>query len=784
MTYVELHCHSAYSFLDGASQPEELALRAAELGYEALALTDHDGVCGSLEFAQAAKAFGVRPITGAELTLEGGAHVTVLVESTRGYSNLCRLITAAHAETRPKVTELLPPALDLELLAELNDGLVCLSGCARHGLGVRDPNAAARLAKAFGPERFYVELQRPYERGDARRNARLRDLADAIGVKTVVTGDVHAHRHERAILQDALVAIRNCTALEGCEVERRGNWECILRAPDELSERFPDDRNAVERTREISERLEFDLTEELGYRYPDFSDRADPADVQLRRVCEQVFTTRYGPSNKLLQGRARRRLEEELVLIADLGLSGFFLLHHEVLEMARAIGEEIRPPGSARHALPPGRGRGSSVGSIVCYLTGLSHVDPVAAGLSLGRFINREMAGVPDIDLDFPRDIREKLIVAVIERYGNEHSALVASFSTYHARGAIRDLGKALGLPFAELKRLARLTEGNPYRVEEELRALPGAAEKLKSRRWRALGWLCKEIAGLPRHISQHPGGMVISTRPLVELVPVQPAAMEGRQICQWDKDSCSDAGFMKIDLLGLGMLSAVEDCVDRIALARGETVDLSRIPLDDRGVYDEIEAADTVGVFQIESRAQMQSLLRTKPENLDDLTVQVALVRPGPIQGGAVHPYIERRQKLREDPSFVPPADHPLLAEPLRDTLGVVVFQDQVLEVAMALAGFSVGEAEGLRRAMSRKRSLEALESYRARFVEGALAKGVDGATADMVYDKLVGFSGFGFPKSHAAAFALLAYQSAWLRRHYPAEFLCALLNAQPMGF
>ncbi len=307
---------------------------------------------------------------------------------------------------------------------------------------------------------------------------------------------------------------------------------------------------------------------------------------------------------------------------------------------------------------------------------------------------------------------------------------------------------------------------------------------RLGSARWRALGALAKEIAGLPRHISQHPGGMVISTRPLVELVPVQPAAMAGRQICQWDKDSCADAGFLKIDLLGLGMLSAVEECVDRIARLRGETIDLSRVPLDDPAVYAEIQRADTVGAFQIESRAQMQSLLRTRPENLDDLTVQVALVRPGPIQGKAVHPYIEHRRRLREDPSFVPPVDHPSLAEPLRDTLGVVVFQDQVLEVAMALAGFSVGEAEGLRRAMSRKRSHEALESHRQRFVEGALERGVERETADRVYDKLVGFSGFGFPKSHAAAFALLAYQSCWLRHHYPAEFLCALMNAQPMGF
>ena len=438
-----------------------------------------------------------------------------------------------------------------------------------------------------------------------------------------------------------------------------------------------------------------------------------------------------------------------------------------------------------RHVLPPGRGRGSSVGSLVCYLTGLSHVDPVANKLSLGRFLNRELASVPDIDLDFPRDIREKLIVRVTEKYGREHAALVASFATYRSRGAIRDVGKALGLPFADLERLAKLSDGwNAQRVGEELLLLPDAATKLASPRWRAFAELCTEIAGLPRHISQHPGGMVISSRPLVELVPVQPAAMAGRQMCQWDKDSCADAGFLKIDLLGLGMLSAVEECVDLVARTRNEKIDLSRVPLDDPDVFAEIQRADTVGCFQIESRAQMQTILRTRPENLDDITIQVALVRPGPIQGKAVHPYIERRQKLREDPAYEPPADHPLLREPLRETLGVVVFQDQVLDVAIHLAGFTVGEAEGLRRAMSRKRSHAALESYRTRFVEGALAKDVDEELAHMVYDKLVAFSGFGFPKSHSAAFGLLAYQSAWLRHHYGAEFLAALLNAQPMGF
>ena len=445
----------------------------------------------------------------------------------------------------------------------------------------------------------------------------------------------------------------------------------------------------------------------------------------------------------------------------------------------------MRGRDSPRMFLPPGRGRGSSVGSVVCYLTGLSHVDPVENGLSLGRFINHELTSVPDIDLDFPREIREKLIVRVTERYGHEHAALVASFATYRSRGAIRDVGKALGLPQTELERLARVTDGwHAERVADEVAALPDAEQKLLSKRWRAFQFLTREIAGLPRHVSQHPGGMVISSRPLVELVPVQPAAMAGRQLCQWDKDSCSDAGFLKIDLLGLGMLSCVEECVDRIARLHGAPLDLSRIPLDDTAVFAEIQAADTVGVFQIESRAQMQSLLRTKPETIDDLTIQVALVRPGPIQGKAVHPYIEHRRLLREDPSFVFPVPDESLREPLAATLGVVVFQDQVLDVAIALAGYTIGEAEGLRRAMSRKRSHEALEAHRERFVSGAIGRGVGAVVAEGVFDTLVGFSGFGFPKAHAAAFGLLAYQSAWLRHHYPAEFLCGLLNEQPMGF
>ncbi len=778
VAYAELHCHSAYSFLDGASRPEELAAQAHEQGHGALALTDHDNLCGALEFAHAARALGVRPITGCELTVadgHGDFHVTLLVETRTGYTNLSQLLTAAHAADR------LVPRTPLAALCERAEGLVCLTGCARQGALVHPDERVALercrvLYEAFGRAGLRVELQRPLWRGDRARNRRLLESARLFGLRTVATNDVHVHDRRRGALQDALVAIRSHLPLEACEAERRGNREHVLKSPREMALLFGDLPEATRETAELADRLRFDLTQDLGYRYPAADDTV--ADAELAQICALELERRYrGLAHR---GEARARLDEELALIRHHGLSGFFLLHREILEIAREIAIAVRGPHSARMALPPGRGRGSSVGSIVCYLTGLSHVDPVAARLSLGRFLNRELASVPDIDLDFPRDIREKLILAVHDRFGRERSALIAAFSTYRSRSAIRELGKALGLPPPDLDRLARGSDGwRAERVGEEL-----GSERSHDRRFRALAHLCGEIAGLPRHLSQHPGGMIVSTGPLADLVPLVPAAMEGRQICQWDKDSCADAGFLKIDLLGLGMLSAVEGCIDLIARARGETIDLSRAPLDDPGTYAEIQAADTVGVFQIESRAQMQMLLRTRPENLEDLTVEVALVRPGPIQGGAVHPYLERREAVRKDPSYRVPHDHPLLAEALADTLGVIVYQDQVLDVAVALAGFSQGQAESLRRAMSRRRSREAMVAHWHAFRDGARGRGVDEPTARRVFEKIVAFSEFGFPKAHAAAFGLLAYQSAWLRRHYPAEFLCALLNEQPMGF
>jgi error-prone DNA polymerase len=792
--YVELHAHSAFSFLDGASTPMELAAAAATHGYRAFALSDHDGVWGSMEFAHACKGFGVRPITGAELTVresERNSHLTLLAEDETGYRNLCRLLTLAHAHTRDNTarTQSQPWAI-LEQVEEHSDGLVCLSGCARDGAvagafergdTAGGERVARRLLGAFGRDRFRVELQRPYWRRDRARNRWLSLLAERLDVPCVATGNVHCHDRRRAPLQDALVAIGLCETLEESEPRRRGNSTSALTSPAAMAARFAEYPDAVAETERLAERLRFDLTEQLGYRYPGAEDAG--ADNELARVCNHHLGERYAGSARLLE--AQWRLEEELATIRKLGLSGFFLLHRDLLELAREVAAEVRGKESARSVLPPGRGRGSSVSSIVCYLTGLSHVDPVEADLFSGRFLNEETTSMPDIDLDFPRDIRAVLIPRVHDRYGADRSALVAAFPTYRPKGAVRDLGKALGLPATEIDRVAKTVgfHETAQEIERDLVASLGP-ERAKEPRWRVLLELAGEIMGLPRHSSQHPGGMVISTRPLIDVCPVVPAAMAGRQTVQWDKDSCADAGFLKIDLLGLGMLSAVERCVEEIGRARGERLDLSRIPLDDTETFESIRAAETTGVFQIESRAQMQMLPRTQPRDIDDLIVQVALVRPGPIQGGAIHPYIERRKLRRENPGYEIPYPHPLLEPVLEETLGTIVFQEQVIEVAMALSGFSSSEAEGLRRAMSRKRSEEAIEEHRRRFLAGAAENGVADGIAERVWDQIKGFSGFGFPKAHSAAFGLLAYQSAWLRVHYGPEFLCSLLNEQPMGF
>ncbi|MCW2999875.1 MAG: polymerase alpha subunit, partial [Solirubrobacterales bacterium] len=808
VSYVELHCHSAFSFLDGASLPDELVLSALERGHTALALTDHDTLSGSMEFAQAAGAHGLHAIHGAEVSVRPDgtapqdapppAHLTLLVRDARGWRNLCRLLTRAHAHTREAPShrrDLSQPSVTIADVVEHAEGLVCLSGCARRG--IRDEPTLRRLLGGFGPDRMRVELQRPFARHDRALNRELEALARRLQVPCVATGNVHAHARSRAPLQDAFVAVREHMTLDASEPLRRGNHTHVLSTPAAMAARFADHPEAVAETARLAQSLTFDLAQDLGYRYPGSDDAH--ADATLAATCHALFDTRYpsgcGPARpgaaaaQHLRERAAARLERELKLIAHLGLSGFFILHHDLLELAREVAAEVRGTDTARALLPPGRGRGSSVSSIVCYLTGLSHVDPVANELFLGRFLNEEITSLPDIDLDFPRDVRATLIPRIHERYGHDRSALVAAFPTYRARGAIRELGKALGLPPGEIERVARSSEGwTGDRVDKDVALALGDNRLGRAGppgRWDWLVRLAHEAQGLPRHLSQHSGGMIVATQPLVDCCPVVPAAMEGRQMVMWDKDSCADAGFLKIDLLGLGMLSAVERCVEMIAATSGERVDLSRIPYDDRATYRAIQRAETTGVFQIESRAQMASLLRTRPESLDDLTIQVAIVRPGPIQGGAVNPYIDRRQRMRADPHYKVPYEHPVLEDVLKDTLGTIIFQDQVIEVAMAFAGFSAGEAEGLRRAMSRKRSEAAIRAYHDRFIDGARrTHGVTAEVAERVYSMIVGFSGFGFPKAHGAAFGLLAYQSTWLRVHHGPEFLCALLDEQPMGF
>ena len=794
-TYVELHCHSAFSFLDGASHPEQLILEAKALGYQAIALTDHNGLYGSMAFAQAAKSSELQAITGVEITLLDGCHLTVLAETQQGYANLCRLITEAHLGQEDRKN----PRVDLVSLERRNEGLIVLSGC-RQGLlpkvlcqkgFTKARELTHHLVEVFGSGNFFVELQRNSVRGDKYLTRTLCDIADEVGVDVVATGNVHYHSKSRHHLQDVLVAIRTRTTLDGSHAERRPNGEFHLRAPGAMAELFRDRPDAIANTVIISRRCgSFDITRDLGYVFPDFNgSHSRTAAEALAEMSWEKLEQLY-PINSQYRKEAEERVREELRLIEHHNLSGFFLVYRDLLELADDIATEVR--ANTRRAfsnLLPGRGRGSSVSSIICYFLGLSHIDPIASNLSLGRFLNESLASVPDIDLDFAREIRKELIAQVYHRYGHEHVGLVCTFPTYRLKSAVREVGKVLDLPIGELEQIIKLVDrSSGSTLHEELKLIPGFAEKADSPLWLHLCDIAEEIAGLPRHISQHVGGMIISSKPLLEIVPFELSAMPDRVLVQWDKDSCDDARFVKIDFLALGMLSLLEETVELIAQKEGTAPDLSRIDFEDPRVYDTICSGDTVGLFQIESRGQIQMLRRNRPRNLRDLAIEVAIVRPGPIVGGAVNPYIRRREDQRraakEGRNYAPPMPHPLLQEALSETLGVILFQDQVLQVCEALAGFTTGQAEDLRRAMSRRRSLELMESFWEEFRDGALRRGVPESTAKSVFKQVVAFAAFGFPKSHAVAFGLLAYQSAWLRFYYPLEYYVGLFNNQPMGF
>jgi len=780
MKYAELHCHSYYSFHEGASSIGELLARAKELGYPALALTDHDNLCGAMEFAQAAASLDIQPITGAEVTLKDGSHLTLLAETCQGYNNLCRLITYSYI-----AAERQDPHLDPKYLPGHAQGLILLTGCRKGRLsglltaGHMD-QAAAQLSQYldwFGPANVFVELQQNLVQGDVQRNRRLADLARQTGTGVVATNNAHYHLPDRHRLQDALVAISHNKSLEETHRERRPNGHFYLKSPEDMTALFKSYPDAIGNTLKIAGRCSFDLTRNLNYQFPDYPvPSGHTPQSYLEELCYRAAERRYSS----LDDRVKSRLHEEFALIRRHNLAGFLLIYYDVIQLAREIMIELGLSDAEipLEERPPGRGRGSSVAMLVGYLIGLSHIDPLEFNLSLDRFLPSEMAVVPDIDLDFPRNIREELILRVHEKYGWDHAALTGMISTYKMKGAIRDLGKALGLPQQEVDKLAkRVSSHHAGDMAAEMLALPEFRDKVDAPAWRDLIDLSAQLDGFPKYLAQHPGGMIISSSPLIDMVPVQPGAIAGRYICQWDKNSIDPAGFVKIDFLALGALSQMQETLQLIEDRTGEYHDLSRIDHDDPAVYAMLHQADTVGIFQVESAAQMQTVTRIRPRNLTEMAYEVAAVRPGVGANNGVSQFIQRHSK-HEPWEF----DHPLEQRALGRTLGVILFQDQVNQLAMDVAGFSAVEADRLRRAFVWRRDLSLLDLHWDRFRQGALKNGVPEETAVKIFKKFNGQ--YMFPESHAFAFGVTAYHMAWLKHYYPLEFYVAIFNQQPMGF
>ncbi len=779
-SYVELHCHSNYSFLEGASFLHELLLRAKELGYPALAITDHDNLCGAMEFAQQARSMDIHPIIGAEVTLKGGAHLTLLSETAKGYSNLCRLISYAHVTAERR-----EPQLDPRFIADHAEGLIALSGCSKGEIPrlltesrYAEARATAReYLEWFGGGNFYLEMQQNLVYGDTPRNRLLIELGNDLGIDVVATNNVHYHLPERHRLQDALVAIRHNKSLEETHRERRPNNQFYLKSPAEMDALFGGCSEALRNTQVIAERCSFDITRNLDYQFPDYPVPQDHTpQTYLKKLCYEAAGRRYGSITRQVQ----ERLDEELRLINKHKLAGFFLIYHEIIQMAREVMIDL---GLSDREIPleerpPGRGRGSSVAMLVGYLIGLSHIDPLRFNLSLHRFLNDEMGAVPDIDLDFPREIREELIKRVHERWGWDHAALTGMIGTYKMKGCIRDLGKALGLSPEDVDNVAkRVDTRHATSLESEIRILPEFQGKVEASGWRDFLGLAKELKGFPKYLAQHPGGMVISSSPLIDVVPVQQSAIDGRYVCHWDKDSIDDGGFVKIDFLSLGVLSQMTEALGMIEQKTGIYTDLSRIDFEDAAVYETLHKADTVGIFQVESAAQMQTVTRIKPSNLREMAIEVAAVRPGVGINNGISKFIERYV------DNVPwNYDHPLEKNALEQTKGVIFFQDQVNQLAIDVAGFSPKEADQLRRAFGRKNNKSLLEMYWEKFKQGAAERDVPEPTAKNIFSK---FSGqYMFPESHAYAFGITAYQMAWMKYYYPLEFFVAIFNQQPMGF
>ncbi len=705
--YVELHCHTNYSMLDGASHPEELLDRALELHMDRLAATDHEGLYGAVRFYQGALQRGIKPLIGAELTLDGGHHLTLLAENDEGYSHLSRLIS--HAQLSHNKGE---ASLSWSALTQYKEGLICLSGCSRgeiasHLLAHREAEALAaarRYLHLFGREHFFLELQHHLLEHGRRLVASLVELAGHLGAGYVATNDVHYARREGHRLHDVLTCIANHTTLDEAGSLLRANSEYYLKSPQEMEQLFSHLPQALTNTRAIAERCDVTLNFS-AHRLPPFElPPGETAGSYLRRLCLQGVERKY-PS---VTERVLHQLDHELEVIGRTGLAEYFLIVWDICRYAHERGI-------------PAQGRGSAANSVVAYVLDITRVDPIAHNLLFERFLSEEANTMPDIDMDFSTDHREEVIQYVYDKYGEEHTAMVCNVVTFRARSAVRDVGKVLGFPLPLLDQVAKaLDTRRASRVEEDLERVNGLAEKTTHLPWRQLLELCREIDSFPRHLSIHVGGMIITARPLVEIAPLERATMPGRVVVQFNKDDVEDLGLIKIDLLALRTLSLIYEALQLIEEHSGVGLDLEHIPLDDPVVYDMLCRVDTIGTFQVESRAQAQTLPRMRPEKFEDIVVEVALIRPGPLQGNMVHPYLRRRAGL-EEVTYV----HPALKPALEETTGVIIFQEQILKVAMIIAGFTPGEADLLRRAISRSRSQEAMEQLRGRFVEGALAQG-----------------------------------------------------------
>ena len=747
--YVELHSHSNFSFLDGGSHPYELAVRAAELEMPALAITDRGGVYGAVRHLQACRKLGVKPIIGSALEVDG-EELILIARNLHGYSNLCRLLSIAHAD-QPKGEA----RTTLARVAEHRGDLFYLSATDSESR-LRD------LQDALGRDAVFSELHHHLRPEDSWVLEGRAAMARRCGAPVVATNEVHYHVPARRQLHDALVAIRHRATLDEVRPHLFPNSEHHLKGGAEMRQLFHDHAAALATPWEIAQECDLDL-DFRKVRFPGYPVPTGETPFSfLYKLCFEGLRERYRP----ITSAVTHRLQHELEVIEKTGLAEFFLINWDLMRFAREHGV-------------PGQGRGSAADSIVAYVLGITRVDPIEHNLLFERFLHEEMTSTPDIDIDFSTEHREQVIQYIYEKYGWERTGMVCNVVTFQPRMAIRQIGKALGFSAELLDRLAKGVDRWFIEDVEDSMQWAVPPPEMRPQSWRQFLELCREVIEFPRHLSIHNGGMLVTGEPLVDIAPVEPATMEGRRVVQFNKDDVEDLGLIKMDMLGLRTLSVVAEALDLIKDTTGVRPDLDQLALTDPAVYEMCGEADTIGVFQIESRAQMQTLPRTRPKTFNDLVVEVAIIRPGPIQGNAVHPYIRRKQG-RETVTYA----HPLLEPILEDTLGVILYQEQIIEIAMHVAGMRPGRADGFRRAMTRHLNRVEMSSLEDEFVSGCLSNEVPREVADQLFAAVQGFAVYGFCRSHAAAFARTSYETAWMKLHHPVEFACGLLNNQPMGF